>query len=119
MFFFSLSLISPPERFCFVSLEIFSCWSLFFRVSGVKASFGEMLLLIAIHFHSNQNNAIADLVSGTLGMKVRNERLFLCVIYISATMHTIIYNFLDILSYICMSIYVFVTQECSQSHRLE
>ena len=36
----------------------------------VKASFGEMLLLIAIHFHSNQNTAIADLVSGTLGMKV-------------------------------------------------
>ena len=40
------------------------------RVSGVKASFGEMLLLIAIHFHSNQNAAIADLVSGTLGIKV-------------------------------------------------
>ncbi len=29
-----------------------------------------MLLLIAIHFHSNQTNAIADLVSTTLGMKV-------------------------------------------------
>lgn len=37
--------------------------------SDVKASFGEMLLLIAIHFHSNQNNAIVDLVSSTLGMK--------------------------------------------------
>ena len=36
---------------------------------SAKASFGEMLLLIAIHFHSNQNNAIADLVSSTLGMK--------------------------------------------------
>ncbi|KAK2562342.1 Integrator complex subunit 2 [Acropora cervicornis] len=30
--------------------------------SGVHASFGEILLLIAIHFHSNQTEAIADLV---------------------------------------------------------
>ena len=29
----------------------------------------EMLLLIAIHFHSNQGNAISDLISTTLGMK--------------------------------------------------
>ncbi|KAK2169226.1 hypothetical protein NP493_1201g01040 [Ridgeia piscesae] len=41
----------------------------FERASGVQASFGQMLLLIAIHFHSNQNNAIADLVCSTLGMK--------------------------------------------------
>lgn len=41
----------------------------FEQSANVKASFGEMLLLIAIHFHSNQNNAIADLVSSTLGMK--------------------------------------------------
>ena len=32
-------------------------------------SFSEMLLLIAIHFHSNQGNAISDLISTTLGMK--------------------------------------------------
>ena len=41
-----------------------------FRESGVSASFGEMLLLIAIHFHSNQTSAIAELVSSMLGMKV-------------------------------------------------
>ena len=40
------------------------------RMSGVRASFGGMLLLIAIHFHSNQMTAINDLVSSTLGMKV-------------------------------------------------
>ena len=33
-------------------------------------SFAEMLLLMAIHFHSNQNNAIGDLVCQTLGMKI-------------------------------------------------
>ncbi|XP_044738623.1 integrator complex subunit 2 isoform X2 [Chrysoperla carnea] len=38
--------------------------------SGVTASFGEMLLLMAIHFHSNQLSAICDLVCSTLGMKV-------------------------------------------------
>ena len=34
-----------------------------------SASFAEMLLLMAIHFHSNQLNAIGDLVFQTLGMK--------------------------------------------------
>ncbi|KAK9504230.1 hypothetical protein O3M35_010608 [Rhynocoris fuscipes] len=38
--------------------------------SGMTASFGEMLLLMAIHFHSNQLSAICDLVCSTLGMKV-------------------------------------------------
>ena len=38
---------------------------------GVHASFGEILLLIAIHFHSNQTEAIADLVCSVLGMKIR------------------------------------------------
>lgn len=38
-------------------------------VGGV-ASFAEILLLMAIHFHSNQLNAIGDLVCQTLGMKV-------------------------------------------------
>ena len=48
-----------------------------FRASGVQASFGQMLLLIAIHFHSNQNNAIANLVCSTLGMKVGEFRKML------------------------------------------
>lgn len=38
--------------------------------SGVAASFGEMLLLMAIHFHSNQVPAISELVCSTLGMKI-------------------------------------------------
>ncbi|CAB0002154.1 unnamed protein product [Nesidiocoris tenuis] len=38
--------------------------------SGVTSSFGEMLLLMAIHFHSNQLSAICELVCSTLGMKV-------------------------------------------------
>ena len=42
----------------------------FERATGLTASFGEMLLLMAIHFHSNQMNAIADLVCQTLGMKI-------------------------------------------------
>lgn len=42
----------------------------FESASGVAASFGEMLLLMAIHFHSNQLSAICDLVCATLGMKV-------------------------------------------------
>ncbi|KAF5306212.1 hypothetical protein FQR65_LT18603 [Abscondita terminalis] len=42
----------------------------FESTSGVSASFGEMLLLMAIHFHSNQLSAICDLVCATLGMKI-------------------------------------------------
>ncbi|KFM65537.1 Integrator complex subunit 2, partial [Stegodyphus mimosarum] len=42
----------------------------FGSTSGVNASFGEMLLLIAIHFHSNQMSSITDLVFSTLGMKI-------------------------------------------------
>lgn len=34
------------------------------------SSFGEMLLLMAIHFHSNQVSAICELVCSTLGMKI-------------------------------------------------
>lgn len=37
---------------------------------GINSSFGEVLLLMAIHFHSNQINAICDLVCQTLGMKI-------------------------------------------------
>lgn len=39
-------------------------------VNEVSASFGEMLLLMAIHFHSNQLSNITELVSATLGMKI-------------------------------------------------
>ncbi|XP_015518272.1 integrator complex subunit 2 isoform X1 [Neodiprion virginianus] len=42
----------------------------FESTSGVSASFGEMLLLMAIHFHSNQLSAICELVCATLGMKI-------------------------------------------------
>ena len=42
----------------------------FERKSGVSASFGEMLLLMAIHFHSQNFTAIIDLVCQTLGMKI-------------------------------------------------
>lgn len=45
--------------------------SYFGRVTNVRASFGELLLLIAIHFHGNQITAIGDLVSSTLGMKIQ------------------------------------------------
>ena len=44
-------------------------------MSGVRASFGGMLLLIAIHFHSSHMTAINDLVSSTLGMKVLTRSL--------------------------------------------
>ena len=42
----------------------------FGRLTHVKSSFGEILILIAIHFHSNQMSAIGDLVSSTLGIKL-------------------------------------------------
>ena len=42
----------------------------FVSVSEVSASFGEMLLLMAIHFHSNQFTNISELVCSTLGMKI-------------------------------------------------
>lgn len=41
----------------------------FESVSEVSASFGEMLLLMAIHFHSNQLTHICELACSTLGMK--------------------------------------------------
>lgn len=43
---------------------------IFLKVAGIKSSFGEMLLLIAIHFHSNQISAIGELVSTTIGIKL-------------------------------------------------
>ena len=44
----------------------------FFGISSSDAttSLGEMLLLLAIHFHSNQITAIGDLVCATLAMKI-------------------------------------------------
>ncbi|XP_035780824.1 LOW QUALITY PROTEIN: integrator complex subunit 2-like [Anopheles albimanus] len=42
----------------------------FENVSEVSASFGEMLLLMAIHFHSNQLTHICELACATLGMKL-------------------------------------------------
>ena len=39
--------------------------------AGLHISFGESLLLTAIHFHSNNLEAITDLVSSTLGMRIR------------------------------------------------
>lgn len=42
-----------------------------YSAAGVSASFGEMLLLVAMYFHSNQLTSIIELVCSTLGMKVR------------------------------------------------
>ncbi|XP_072273333.1 integrator complex subunit 2 [Pyxicephalus adspersus] len=42
----------------------------FESTAGVSASFGEMLLLVAMYFHSNQLSSIIDLVCSTLGMKI-------------------------------------------------
>ncbi|XP_055542549.1 integrator complex subunit 2 isoform X2 [Wyeomyia smithii] len=41
----------------------------FEKASDTSASFGEMLLLMAIHFHSNQLTHICELACSTLGMK--------------------------------------------------
>ncbi|XP_064613118.1 LOW QUALITY PROTEIN: integrator complex subunit 2-like [Liolophura sinensis] len=41
----------------------------FEQLGTASTSYGEMLFLIAIHFHGNQTQAIADLVCATLGMK--------------------------------------------------
>lgn len=59
------------------------CFLLFvlISISGVSASFGEMLLLVAMYFHSNQLSAIIDLVCSTLGMKV-NPQLFLASTFV-------------------------------------
>ncbi|XP_075875995.1 integrator complex subunit 2 [Nelusetta ayraudi] len=42
----------------------------FESAAGVSASFGEMLLLVAMYFHSNQLTSIIELVCSTLGMKI-------------------------------------------------
>nr|CAG4641461.1 EOG090X0154 [Eurycercus lamellatus] len=46
----------------------------YFEKSGTetaRSSFGEMLLLMAIHFHSGQLSAVCDLVCSTLGMRLQ------------------------------------------------
>lgn len=43
--------------------------NLFQKQAGKTSSFGEMLFLIAIHFHGNHMHAISELVCSTLGMK--------------------------------------------------
>ncbi|XP_017062881.1 integrator complex subunit 2 [Drosophila eugracilis] len=42
----------------------------FCKRSGTSTSLGEMLLLLAIHFHSNQISAISEMVCSTLAMKI-------------------------------------------------
>ncbi|XP_017091510.2 integrator complex subunit 2 [Drosophila bipectinata] len=42
----------------------------FCKRSGTSSSLGEMLLLLAIHFHSNQISAISEMVCSTLAMKI-------------------------------------------------
>ncbi|EDV29323.1 uncharacterized protein TRIADDRAFT_18353 [Trichoplax adhaerens] len=46
-------------------------------ISGVHASFGETLLLVAIHFLNSQFSAIESLINSTLGMKlpIKSESL--------------------------------------------
>ncbi|XP_030378999.1 integrator complex subunit 2 [Scaptodrosophila lebanonensis] len=42
----------------------------FCKRSATSSSLGEMLLLLAIHFHSNQITAISEMVCSTLAMKI-------------------------------------------------
>lgn len=67
------SLVSTPEQEQITVMWL--SWMIreeayFESTTGVSASFGEMLLLVAMYFHSNQLNAIIDLVCSTLGMKI-------------------------------------------------
>ncbi|XP_074869941.1 integrator complex subunit 2 isoform X2 [Carettochelys insculpta] len=67
------TLVSTPEQEQLMVMWL--SWMIkeeayFESISGVSASFGEMLLLVAMYFHSNQLNAIIDLVCSTLGMKI-------------------------------------------------
>ncbi|XP_078235418.1 integrator complex subunit 2 [Pogona vitticeps] len=67
------TLVSTPEQEQL--MVIWLSWMIkeeayFESTSGVSASFGEMLLLVAMYFHSSQLSAIIDLVCSTLGMKI-------------------------------------------------
>jgi len=43
---------------------------IYLRPTDTTASFGEMLLLMAIHFHSSQLTWICDHMCNTLGMRI-------------------------------------------------
>uniref|UniRef100_A0A8B9HR54 Integrator complex subunit 2 n=1 Tax=Astyanax mexicanus TaxID=7994 RepID=A0A8B9HR54_ASTMX len=67
------TLVSTPEQEQLMVMWL--SWMIkeeeyFESAAGVSASFGEMLLLVAMYFHSNQLSAIIELVCSTLGMKV-------------------------------------------------
>ncbi|XP_029467424.1 integrator complex subunit 2 isoform X1 [Rhinatrema bivittatum] len=67
------TLVSTPEQEQL--MVVWLSWMIkeeayFESTAGVSASFGEMLLLVAMYFHSNQLGAIIDLVCSTLGMKI-------------------------------------------------
>ncbi|XP_058019837.1 integrator complex subunit 2 [Ahaetulla prasina] len=67
------TLVSTPEQEQLMVMWL--SWMIkeeayFESTSGVSASFGEMLLLVAMYFHSNQLSAIIELVCSTLGMKI-------------------------------------------------
>uniref|UniRef100_A0A8C8E327 Integrator complex subunit 2 n=1 Tax=Oryzias sinensis TaxID=183150 RepID=A0A8C8E327_9TELE len=67
------TLVSTPEQEQL--MVIWLSWMIkeeeyFESAAGVSASFGEMLLLVAMYFHSNQLSSIIELVCSTLGMKI-------------------------------------------------
>uniref|UniRef100_A0A669AWV9 Integrator complex subunit 2 n=1 Tax=Oreochromis niloticus TaxID=8128 RepID=A0A669AWV9_ORENI len=67
------TLVSTPEQEQLMVMWL--SWMIkeeeyFESAAGVSASFGEMLLLVAMYFHSNQLSSIIELVCSTLGMKV-------------------------------------------------
>ncbi|XP_016413907.1 integrator complex subunit 2-like [Sinocyclocheilus rhinocerous] len=67
------ALVSTPEQEQLMVMWL--SWMIkeeeyFESAAGVSASFGEMLLLVAMYFHSNQLSAIIELVCSTLGMKI-------------------------------------------------
>uniref|UniRef100_A0A8C6LEX6 Integrator complex subunit 2 n=1 Tax=Nothobranchius furzeri TaxID=105023 RepID=A0A8C6LEX6_NOTFU len=68
------TLVSTPEQEQLMVMWL--SWMIkeeeyFESAAGVSASFGEMLLLVAMYFHSNQLSSIIELVCSTLGMKVK------------------------------------------------
>uniref|UniRef100_A0A667YAT8 Integrator complex subunit 2 n=1 Tax=Myripristis murdjan TaxID=586833 RepID=A0A667YAT8_9TELE len=67
------NLVSTPEQEQLMVMWL--SWMIkeeeyFESAAGVSASFGEMLLLVAMYFHSNQLSSIIELVCSTLGMKI-------------------------------------------------
>ncbi|XP_026075615.1 integrator complex subunit 2-like [Carassius auratus] len=67
------TLVSTPEQEQLMVMWL--SWMIkeeeyFESAARVSASFGEMLLLVAMYFHSNQLSAIIELVCSTLGMKI-------------------------------------------------